>query len=76
MDKLLQTCGHERTDDGNRRMAPAQDTGNLLETMEKGEDEVPKLKSVETRRVAGASDSQQPEGLLEDSADVKCCPHQ
>ena len=57
-------------------MAPAQDTGSLLETMEKGEDEVPKLKSVETRRVAGASDSQQPEGLLEDSADVKCCPHQ
>ena len=27
-------------------MAPAQDTGNLLETMEKGEDEVPKPKSV------------------------------
>ncbi len=57
-------------------MAPAQDTGSLLETVEKGEDEIPKLKSVETRRVAGASDSQQPEGLLEDSADVKCCPHQ
>ncbi len=27
-------------------MDPAQDTGNLLETMEKGEDEVPKPKSV------------------------------
>ncbi len=26
-------------------MAPAQDTGNLLETMEKGEDEIPKPKS-------------------------------
>ncbi len=36
-------------------------------TMEKGEDEILKLKSVEIRRVAGASDSQQPEGLLEDS---------
>ena len=57
-------------------MAPAQDTGSLLETMEKGEDEIPKLKSVETRRVAGASDSQQPEGLLEDSADVKRSPNQ
>ena len=57
-------------------MATTQDTGSLLETVEKGEDEIPKLKSVETRRVAGASDSQQPEGLLEDSADVKCCPHQ
>ena len=57
-------------------MAPAQDTGNLLETMEKGEDEVPKLKSVETRRMAGASDSQQPEGLLEGSADIKSCPYQ
>ncbi len=29
-------------------MAPAQDTGNLLETMEKGEDEVPKPKGVKT----------------------------
>ena len=57
-------------------MAPAQDTGSLLETMEKGENGIPKLKGVETRRVAGKSDSQQPEGLLEDSADVKCCPHQ
>ena len=28
-------------------MAPAQDKGNLLETMEKGEDEVPKPKRVE-----------------------------
>ena len=28
-------------------MAPAQDTGNLLETMEKSEDEVPEPKSVE-----------------------------
>ncbi len=27
-------------------MAPAQDTGNLLETMEKGKDEVPKPKSI------------------------------
>ncbi len=27
-------------------MAPAQDPGNLLETMEKGENEVPKSKSV------------------------------
>lgn len=30
LDKLLQTCRHERTDDGDRSMAPAQDTGNLL----------------------------------------------
>lgn len=28
-------------------MAPAQETGNLLETMEKGEDEVPEPESVE-----------------------------
>lgn len=28
-------------------MAPAQDTGDLLETVEKGEDEVPEPKSVE-----------------------------
>ena len=42
-------------------MAPAQDTGNLLETMEKGEDEVAKPKSIEGRKVAGTSDSQQPE---------------
>ena len=76
MDKLLQTCGHERTDDGNRRMAPAQDTGNLLETMEKGENEVPKLKGIKAGRMAGASDSQQPEGLLEDSANAESCPHQ
>ncbi len=27
-------------------MAPAQNTGNLLETMEKGKDEVPKPKGV------------------------------
>ncbi len=27
-------------------MAPTQDTGGLLETMEKGEDEVPESKSV------------------------------
>ena len=45
MDKLLQTCRHERTDGGDGGMAPAQDTGNLLETMEKGEDEIPKPKS-------------------------------
>ena len=46
VDKLLQTCRHEMTDGGDRRMAPAQDTGNLLEAMEKGENEVPKHKSV------------------------------
>ena len=57
-------------------MAPAQDTGNLLETMEKGENEVPKLKGIKAGRMAGASDSQQPEGLLEDSADIKSCPNQ
>ena len=57
-------------------MAPAQDTGNLLETMEEGENEVPEPKSVKARRVAGASDRQQPEGLLEDSADIKRSPHQ
>ncbi len=57
-------------------MAPAQDTCNLLETMEKGENEVPKPKSVKARGVAGASDSQQPERLLEDSADIKRSPHQ
>ena len=57
-------------------MAPAQDTGNLLETMEKGEDEVSKLESIKAGRVAGTSDSQQPERLLEDSADAKSSPHQ
>ena len=76
MDKLLQTGGHERPDDGDRRMAPAQDTGNVLETVEEGKDEVPKLKGIKAGRVAGTSDSQQPERLLEDSADVECCPHQ
>ena len=34
-------------------MALAQDRGNLLETMEKGEDEVQKLESVKARKVAG-----------------------
>ena len=57
-------------------MAPTQDTGNLLETMEKGEDEVSKLESIKAGRVAGTSDSQQPERLLEDSADAKSSPHQ
>lgn len=57
-------------------MAPAQDTGNLLETMEKGEDEVSKLESIKARRVADTSDCQQPERLLEDSADAKRSPHQ
>ena len=57
-------------------MAPAQDKGNLLETMEKGEDEVSKLESIKARRVAGTSDGQQPERLLEDSADAKRSPHQ
>ncbi len=57
-------------------MAPTQDTGNLLETMEKGEDEVSKLESIKAGRMAGASDSQQPERILEDSADIKNCPYQ
>ena len=57
-------------------MASTQDTGNLLETMEKGENEVSKLESIKARRVAGTSDCQQPERLLEDSADAKRCPHQ
>ena len=57
-------------------MAPAQDTGNLLETMEKGEDGVPKLESIKAGRVAGTSDCQQPERLLEDSADAKSSPYQ
>ena len=57
-------------------MAPAQDTGNLLETMEKGEDGVSKLESIKAGRVAGTSDSQQPERLLEDSADAKSSPYQ
>ena len=33
------------------------------------------IKSVKDRRMAGASDSQQPERLLEDSADAKRRPH-
>lgn len=57
-------------------MAPAQDTGNLLETMEKGEDEVSKFESIKARRVAGTSDCQQPKRLLEDSADAKRSSHQ
>ena len=57
-------------------MAPTQDTGNLLETMEKGEDEVSKLESIKARRVASTSDCQQPERLLEDSADAKRSPYQ
>lgn len=57
-------------------MAPAQDKGNLLETMEKGEDEVSKLESIKARRVAGTSDGQRLERLLEDSADAKRSPHQ
>lgn len=57
-------------------MAPTQDTGNLLEAMEKGEDEVSKLENIKARRVAGTSDSQQPERLLEDSADTERSPHQ
>ena len=57
-------------------MAPTQDTGNLLETMEKGEDEVPKLESIKAGRVVGTPDCRQPERLLEDSADAKRSPYQ
>lgn len=54
-------------------MVPAQDTGNLLETIERGENEVPKLKSVKVGRVAGTSDSQQPKRLLEDNQNIGGC---
>lgn len=40
VDKLLPVCGHEETDGGHRRMAPPQDTGGVLETMEKSANEV------------------------------------
>ena len=52
-------------------MAAKEDTGGILETMEEGKDKVSEPEVVETGRVAGTWAGQQPEGLLEDSADVK-----
>ena len=52
-------------------MAPEEDTGDILETVEEGKDKVSKSEGVETGRMASASAGKQPERLLEDSADVK-----
>lgn len=53
-------------------MAASENPGNILETVEESKNEIPESASTKVRRVAGTSDSQQPEGILENSADVKC----
>lgn len=40
VDKLLSICGHEEPDGANRRMVTPQNSGGVLETMEKGTHEV------------------------------------
>ena len=52
-------------------MAPEEDTGNILETVEEGKDKVSKSEGVETRRMASASAGEQPERILANGADVK-----
>jgi len=53
-------------------MAAAENPCDILETVEESKNEVSESAGTKARRVAGTSDSQQPEGILEDSADVKC----
>lgn len=52
-------------------MAAWENPGNILETVEERENEVSESASTKGRRVAGTSDSEQSEGILEDSTDVK-----
>lgn len=40
LGKLLQAGGYERTAKSNRRMASQENSGNLLETVEEGQDKV------------------------------------
>ncbi len=46
MGELLQTGGYEEPADKDGWMAPAEDTGNLLETMEEGQDTVSDDKAI------------------------------
>ncbi len=46
MGKLLQAGGYEEVAEAARWMAPAEDKGNLLETMEEGQDTVPDDKAL------------------------------
>ena len=40
MGKLLQADGYERTAESNRRMAPQENTGNLLKTLEEDKNKI------------------------------------
>lgn len=53
-------------------MAAEEDSRDILETMEEGKNDISESEGAETGRLAGTSDSQQPERLPEESADVKC----
>ena len=75
LGKLLQAGGHEDFVEGGRQMAPQKDTGNLLETVEEGQDKVPNDKAVQPAEMEGAWTGQLPKGDMESGTNAEPNPH-
>ena len=74
MGKLLQAGGYEEPADEDGWMAPAEDKGNLLETMEEGQDTVPDDKAIQSAGLEGTRTGQLPKRDMESSTNAKPNP--
>ena len=76
MGKLLQADGYEEATKVDGRMALAENTGNLLETMEEGQDTVPDDKAIQSAGLEGTRTGQLPKRDMESSLNAEQYPDQ
>ena len=74
MGKLLQTGGYEGATENGGRMAPQENTGHILETVEEGKDAIPDDTAIQRAGMEGTRISQLPERAMESGTHAELHP--